>query len=216
MIKLKKILNGIGNEKDFVFVSIGANDGIFVDEIFQSNLLNINWSGIFVEPVKERFDLLVENYKSHYPNNKFQYENSAIHIESGDDFLITYVDDDSRGLCSFFRVENEFSERIPVKKITFLDLIKKYNIKKINFLKIDCEGMDSEIILQSLDNNIIPDLILFENINLPKMNEKVRNFDNLVKRLDDFDNLIILDDTPEFQYEESNKLLIKKDLLKYV
>jgi FkbM family methyltransferase len=216
MIKLKKILNGIGNEKDFVFVSIGANDGIFVDEIFQSNLLNINWSGIFVEPVKEKFDLLVENYKFHYPNNKFQYENSAIHIESGDDFLITQVDDDSRGLCSFFRVENEFSERIPVKKITFLDLIKKYNIKKINFLKIDCEGMDSEIILQSLDNNIIPDLILFENINLPILNEKVRNFDNLVKRLDDFDNLIILDDIPEFQYEESNKLLIKKDLLKYV
>lgn len=216
MIKLKKILNNITNEENFVFVSIGANDGIFVDEVFLSNLLNVNWLSLFVEPVKERFDLLIKNYEKHYPNNNFKYENSAIHIERGEDFLITPKNDDSRGLCSFFRQDSEYADKIPVTKITFKDLIEKYNLKKINFLKIDCEGMDYEIILQSLDNNIIPDLILFEDVNLPINKKNIRGYSDLVGRIESMDDLILINDIAEAQYEEGNKLIIKKELLKYV
>ena len=216
MIKLKKILSNITNEENFVFVSIGANDGIFVDEVFLSNLLNVNWSSLFVEPVKERFDLLIKNYENHYPNNNFKYENSAIHIERGEDFLITPKDDDSRGLCSFFRQDSEYADKIPVTKITFKDLIEKYNLNKINFLKIDCEGMDYEIILQSLDNNIIPDLILFEDVNLPINKKNIRGYNDLVERIESMDDLILINDIAEAQYEEGNKLIIKKELLKYV
>jgi FkbM family methyltransferase len=216
MIKLKKILSNISDNENFTFVSIGANDGIFVDEVFLSNLLNINWSSLFVEPVKERFDLLVSNYQQHYPNNDFKYENSAIHIEKGEDFLITPKNDDSRGLCSFFREESEYTDKIPVTKITFKDLIEKYKINKINFLKIDCEGMDSEIILQVFDNNIIPDLILFEDINLHINNDKVRGFSDLIERINNMDEVVLIDDIAEVQYEEGNKLIIKKELLKYV
>ena len=61
MVKLKKILKEINNDENFIFVSVGANDGIFVDEVFQSNLLNIKWKSYFIEPVKERFDLLITN-----------------------------------------------------------------------------------------------------------------------------------------------------------
>jgi FkbM family methyltransferase len=215
MIKLKKILNSIGNNKNFNFVSIGANDGIFVDEVFLSNLLKVEWNCLFVEPVKERFDLLIKNYETHFQNNNFKYENSAIHIESGDDFLITSKNDDSRGMCSFFRVESEFSDKIPVSKITFKNMVEKYQIDKIDFLKIDCEGMDYEIILQSFDNNIIPDLILFEDISLP-INGNVRTRSDLMNKVSEMDEIIILEDIPEFQYEENNKLIIKKELLKYV
>jgi hypothetical protein len=129
--------------------------------------------------------------------------------------LVTSKNDDSRGLCSFFRSENEFSERIPVSKITFKDLIDKHQITNINFLKVDCEGMDYEIILQSFDNNIIPDLILFEDISLPTIGN-VRGRNDLIKKLNEMDEVIMIDDTIEFQYEESNKLIIKKELLRYV
>jgi FkbM family methyltransferase len=216
MIKLKKILKEITNDENFVFVSIGANDGIFVDEIFLSRLLNPNWDCLFVEPVKERFDLLIKNYNEHYPNNSFKYENSAIHVERGDDFLITSKDDDSRGLCSFFRIESEISDKIPVVKITFDDLIKKHNIKKINFLKVDCEGMDYEIVIQSIESGLIPDLILFEDISLPINNEKIRGLDELIECIESNNDLILISDIAEAQYEEGNKLIIKKDLLKYV
>ena len=74
MVKLKKILKEINNDENFIFVSVGANDGIFVDEVFQSNLLNIKWKSYFIEPVKERFDLLITNYENHYPNNNIIYD----------------------------------------------------------------------------------------------------------------------------------------------
>lgn len=216
MIKLKKIIKVIGELKNFVFVSIGANNGIFVDEVFQSNLLNINWDCYFIEPVKETFNSLIKNYEKHYPNNKFVYENYAIHIDEGDDFLITNKVDDSRGMCSFFRDENDNTERIVVTKKTFKSFLSKNNIQKINFLKIDCEGMDYEIILQCFDNEIYPDLILYENISLDINQKGVRNSHDLNKWILNQDEYVIISDIPEFQYEEDNKLLIKKELLQYV
>ena len=76
--------------------------------------------------------------------------------------------------------------------------------------------MDHEIILQCLDNNIIPDLILFEDIQLSLTRNGVRNKTDLIDRINEIDELVIIDDVAEFQYEEGNKLIIKKELLKYV
>jgi len=216
MIALKKILTFIGKKEDFTFVSIGANDGIFVDEVFQSKLLNPNWNCFFVEPVKETFDKLVKNYQEHYPNNNFIFENYAIHVEDGSGFLVTNKVDDSRGMCSFFREENIHTERLPVIKKPFSFFLEKNNIKKIDFLKIDCEGMDSEIILQCFDNGIFPDLILFEDISLPIKDTSIRNFHNLSQKINEMEDYVIFNDEPEFQYEESNKLIFKKDLLNHV
>jgi FkbM family methyltransferase len=216
MKKLKKILSNISNVDDFTFVSVGANNGIFVDEVFQSNLLNINWVCYFIEPVNETYNSLIKNYEEHYPNNKFTYENYAIHINEGEDFLVTNKIDDSMGMCSFFREENENTIKIKINKKTFKSFIKKNNITKIDFLKIDCEGMDYEIILQCFDNNIFPDIILYEDISLGVNQLGVRGLSNLVNWVNNQNDYLILSDIAEFQYEEDNKLLIKKKLLKYV
>lgn len=216
MIKLNKIIKTIGESQNFVFVSIGTNDGIFVDEVFQSKLLNINWDCYFIEPVKETFDSLIRNYEKHYPNNNFKYENYAIHINEGDDFLVTNKVDDSRGMCSFFRHENDNTERIIVTKKTFKSFLSKNNIHKINFLKIDCEGMDYEIILQCFDNEIYPDLILYEDISLGNNQNDIRNSTDLNNWVLNQDEYVMISDIPEFQYEQDNKILIKKELLQYV
>ena len=216
MINLKKILSHIGNEENFTFVSIGANDGIFVDEVFQSKLLNQNWNCFFIEPVKETFDKLVKNYETHFPGNNFTYENYAIHTESGDGFVVTNKVDDSRGMCSFMRDENEWTERIPVKKETFSHFIEKNAISRIDFLKIDCEGMDYEIILQCFENGIFPRLILFEHISLSNRDEKIRGMKELLNWLGESDEYIMMNDIPEYQYEEANKLIFKKELNQYV
>lgn len=216
MVTLKKLIKHIGNNENFTFVSIGANDGIFVDEVFQSNLLDVNWNCYFIEPVKETYDRLVNNYNEHYPNNNFVYENYAIHNEDGEGYLVTNKVDDSRGMCSFFRDENEHTEKIKVDKKTLKHFISKNKIENINFLKIDCEGMDSEIILQCFDNGILPDLILFEDISLNLDGTSIRSIVDLINVIDNGDEYVIIEDIPEHQYEESNKLIVKKELLKYV
>jgi FkbM family methyltransferase len=213
---LKNIIQNIGNKKNFTFVSVGANNGIFVDEVFQSKLLNINWNCYFIEPVKETFELLVKNYSEHYPNNRFVYDNCAIHINEGEDYLVTNKVDDSRGMCSFFRNETDDAERILVNKKTFKSFLSKHQITKIDFLKIDCEGMDYEIILQCLDLGIYPDVILFEDIFLNLEGTNVRGMGELINKINTIGDYELINDFAEFQYEESNKLIIKKELLKYV
>jgi FkbM family methyltransferase len=216
MISLKKILRHINDKEGFTFVSVGANDGIFVDEVFQSNLLNVNWKCFFIEPVKETFDRLIKNYDEHYPNNCFVFENYAIHTEDGEGYLVTNKIDDSRGMCSFFREESAETEKFKVTKKTFKSFVLKNNIDKIDFLKIDCEGMDNEIILQCFECGIMPDLILFEDISLDISESKIRDIHYLIKELNKRDDYVLMEDIPEYQYEESNKLIIKKELLKYV
>jgi FkbM family methyltransferase len=218
MIKLKKIIDQIGNKENFTFVSVGTNDGFFVEEMFLSDLLNIKWDCYFIEPVKKSYESLIKNYNSHYPNNKFTYENYAIHINEGEDFLVTNKVDDSMGMCSFFRGdgENEDSVKIKVNKKKFKSFILNNDITKIDFLKIDCEGMDYEIILQCFDNEIYPDLILYEEISMPYEIKDVRTLRDLTEWVLNQNEYVIISDIPEHQYEDANKLLIKKELLQYV
>jgi FkbM family methyltransferase len=213
---LKKIISEISRQENFIFVSIGANDGIFVDEVYQSNLLNKDWKSYFVEPVPQTYEKLVKNYNNLYQNNNFVFENVAISNVEGYGYLITELVDDSMGMCSFFRRPTETSIKIPVIQTTMKSFLEKHNIKKIDFLKVDCEGMDYEIILQTLELGINPQVILFEEIHL-------ENFNNLnIRTHKDFydfinkSNFILIDDIPEYQYEDANKLLIRSDLSNFI
>jgi len=76
--------------------------------------------------------------------------------------------------------------------------------------------MDNEIILQCFECGITPDLILFEDISLDIAESSIRNINDLVNELNKRNDYVLIDDVPEYQYEESNKLIIKKELLKYV
>lgn len=190
-----------------VFVSIGANDGVFVEETFQSNLLNVHWKSFFVEPVKETFDKLIANYTKYYPNNSFTFINKAINTYNGEAFLITNQADDSRGMCSFFRSESNETVKIPVSCITFSDLLNEYKILNIDFLKIDTEGMDYEIVAQCLKNNIFPKIILLEHIMINA--HSVTTYQEMLNLINPY--YTVIRDTPEYQYEEANILLIKND-----
>lgn len=191
-------------KKKSVFVSIGANDGIFVDEIFQSNLLNIDWTSFFVEPVQETFNKLINNYNKHYPNNSFVFINKAINNYNGQGFLITERVDDSMGMCSFFRTESPSTIKIPVECITFSDLVKQYSINNIDLLKIDTEGMDYEIVAQCINSRIFPKIILLEDISIN--NDSVIGYSAMLDIIKPYYSVI--KDIPEYQYEESNILLI--------
>lgn len=206
MIKLKKYINKL-LDSNSVFVSIGANDGIFVDEIFQSNLLDTSWRSFFIEPVQETFSRLVNNYNKHFPDNSFTFINKAISTYNGPGFLVTNKVDDSMGMCSFFRAESEHTIKIPVECITFSRLIEQYNLNTVDFLKIDTEGMDYEIVAQCINNNIFPKIILLEHITLN--NHSVTTYPQMLDLIQP--HYTVVNDIPEYQYEEANILLIKKE-----
>lgn len=206
MLKLKYYIEKLLKDND-VFVSIGANDGVFVDEIFQFKLLNNKWKCFFIEPIKFNFEKLIENYRTHYPDNNFTYINKAINTYCGSGDLITVKKDDRYGLCSFFKPEDENTIKITVGCITIKKLIEDYDIiKNIDFLKIDAEGMDSEIVLQFFDLNIFPKIILFEHIG---QNGKARSYNEVLKKING--NYTIIKDSIDIDYEKYNILLIKNE-----
>lgn len=147
-----------------VFVEIGV--GLF-GTCYQ--LLENGWRGIMIEPLKEVCDQIQD-----HPN--LSVENVAISTKSGKDILLKVKDENlydepevylgMSGLKDGFNPLLEkgyvgYLDEIEVTTVTLEDIIEKYNLKEIDLLKVDTEGMDIEI-LYNYSFNLLPTMIKFE------------------------------------------------------
>lgn len=174
--KLDQILeNAAQTSKDFLFVQIGANDGVIYDPI--NRFVNqYNWKGVLVEPVKSYFDQLTQNY---HGLTRLRFENAAIssadgqrqfyRIKDGIDFLPSWCN----GLGTFhldvllthkWAIPNieDYVVAETVTTITLASLLKKYAIDELDLLVIDTEGHDYEIIRQIDFDRLCPKILLYE------------------------------------------------------
>jgi len=144
-------------KKNGVFVDIGAHDGISYSNtyFFEKNL---GWTGICVEPIPEIFTRLKQN------RNCTCIQACVAEKTKQDKFL--YVREQNMdtemlsGLLSNFnpdhvqRIERESSKKnqiiFNVTCYSFNELLEKYGITHINFLSLDTEGSEFEI-LNALD-----------------------------------------------------------------
>jgi len=141
--------------KDFegTLLDIGANDG---ETLSNSRALMLNgWTGVLVEPSETAFkklkDLYWNNTKARLCNagisnvsgvQKF-YE-SGTHLKKGDTSLLSTLD--SKELKRWEGSDNEFKET-NIKCITYSQLKEFYDYK-FDFINIDAEGLDWEILKQ--------------------------------------------------------------------
>lgn len=132
-----KILEYLQNIDNGVFVEIGAHNGIF-----QSNtkiLEDCGWKGLLIEPSSKLF----QECKI---NRKCPVENVAL---VSDDFDGTYISSDNSGklinqklgICSMGPEDSE-----KCLAYSFNKLNKKYLFTKIDFMSIDVEGYELEVI----------------------------------------------------------------------
>jgi len=150
-------------EKD-VIVDIGAHVGYFT--IYAAKKAK-RGKVISFEPSKESFKVLKNNLKINNIQN-VNVENIGVRNESGNSIL--YVDRDNEiGNSMFSNDKNLIKENVQVTSIT--EIIKKYNIKSIDLLKLDCEGAEYEIILK-LPINIL---------------NKIKRISMEVHKIDNFD-----------------------------
>ena len=156
--------------KNGVYVDIGAHDGVSINNTLYFEKNN-NWTGINVEPIKNVFDKLIINR----PNNINL--NCAVCNNDGEtDFLcntgytemISGIKDtfDSRHLQ---RLENENKQMgsrtdiIKVKTKKLETICDENNISHINYLSIDVEGAEFEVIKSINFDKVFIDIIGFEN-----------------------------------------------------
>ncbi len=167
--------------KNFFFVQIGANDGKTNDPL-HSFVTKYGLSGLVVEPQPDAFKLLKDNYRA---QKNVECVQAAIGSHSGTvPFYV--VKESEKNKDNWFRMTRiasfnkesiklglkkkikpnddpeDYIEEVPIKAISFSELVTSYKVKKIDFLQIDCEGYDFEL-LKTIDiEHLCPEIINFE------------------------------------------------------
>lgn len=165
--------------KKATILVIGANDGLSFDDLFESLNPSLT-NGLLIEPSSKYFAQLLIN-TSHLP-----YLNSLkIALSSSNSLLNLYqlnekglgkMPEWGRGLGSFSKehllkydgVDEEDIESELVEGRSFNSLIEEYKLFVIDYLQIDTEGFDAEIIKMINFETFDSKLIKFEVANLEK------------------------------------------------
>lgn len=163
----KTIFNGY---KNGFFMDIGAHDGVSLNNtLYFEN--NNNWTGLNVEPIKSVYDKLVVNRPNCININCAVSNNDGIseficntgHTEMLSGLKNNY---DRR---HFQRLEREniqtgsTTEIIIVNTTRFETICDENNIKHINYLSIDVEGAEFDVIKSINFDKVFIDVIEFEN-----------------------------------------------------
>lgn len=173
--------------EDFIinrnFINQKNNDGFFVEigaytGLHYSNTKyledNLNFKGMLVEPIKKNFEKLIINREK---NNILI--NKAI---SKDKQVVMFGEDPMAGILNTMHkstynhhIKHNINNKTIIKAITVEQLFKEYNITYIDFLSIDVEGGELDVLETINWKNISIYLICIEldNENIEK-DEKCR------------------------------------------
>ena len=151
--------------------------GAFIGVISLAMAQKIKNKGFIIsfEPFKKNYQRLIDNIYLNSNKNIFPF-NTAISNKEG----FCKLSEGNVGAGSEFIVknENDLSSNYENAMQTTLDnFTSAYNIKKINLLKIDAEGMDENVLYGSenlLQNNMI-DYMIIEYIQGEQSSENVLN-----------------------------------------
>ena len=185
------------HKRQGVFVEVGANDGI----TYSNTLLLENkydWTGMLIEPHPLAFATLKKNrpkcllvnkaVSTQTQNVPFQCINGYSEMLSG--MVHTY---DSRHQARIARELNEkrgTSSVISVETVSLRDLFQKYDIRHIDYLSIDVEGAEQEV-LDTIDFSQVTIDVIGVEVNYPEFQDpletwmKQRNYAFLKKKGDD-------------------------------
>ena len=166
----------------YSIVQIGAYVGN--DDIHDILHKEPNAKALLIEPVPWYFEKLKENYKSIINPQRIKFDNRIIHTYDGEcDFYCikdleykynynaekNWVPEISGVKLELIKEHEQFLsnenikyETLKLKCITVPTLLKEYNITNIDFLKIDAEGLDFDLLMNWPFEIIAPKYIKFE------------------------------------------------------
>lgn len=185
-------------------VQVGANDGFNNDPIYKF-IQRDSWKGILIEPQKHTY---TKYLKRLYKNSKHIIPvNAAISNEDGEMTLykISFCNErwatglatfDKEGLMRMVndgnieRRANKYGITVPKDKDDYImaetvqvlsptTLTNRFGITQFDFLMVDTEGYDFEILKMFFKANIIPSLLVFEQMHFSA--EEITGCHNLLE-----------------------------------
>ena len=168
-------------------VQVGANDGFNNDPIFKF-ILRDSWNGVLIEPQTHMYHTYLK--KLYANSTRIHTLNAAIGNEDGTLplYKISFSEErwatglatfDKEGLLkmvhdgSIDRRAEKYGIPVPASKSEYITeeyvivvspktLQQRYSLETIDFLMVDTEGFDYEIVKMFLNAQFVPKLIVFE------------------------------------------------------
>lgn len=145
LLKINNLVKDFHVKKNDVIIDIGAHIGYFT--IYSAKIAT-QGKVYSYEPSPESFNFLKKNIELNKIKNVI-LENLGVMKDSGISEM--YVNKNNTIGNTMFK-KNYRSHKESVKVISLEDMVSKHNLKKIDFLKLDCEGAEFEIILNLNDD----------------------------------------------------------------
>jgi FkbM family methyltransferase len=156
--------------KNGFYVDVGAHDGVSLNNTLYFEKNN-NWTGINIEPIKKVFDKLVNNRPHNINLNCAVYNNDgeidyfsnigSTEMLSG--IKNTYDPRHLKRLQDENKQMNSITEIIKVNTKKLETICDENSISHINYLSIDVEGAEFEVIKSINFDKVFIDVIGFEN-----------------------------------------------------
>jgi len=164
------ILDFFGQDSTGTVVDVGAADGIRYSN--SRYLIELGWSGVLVEPHPTYFDKINELYKD---IDSVTTINAAVYSEEGEMPFYVYGRDEHAQVST---LSKEFKERVVnvhgdkfEENPTMVNVIRLSTVLqeagKVDFLSVDCEGVDMEVIKSNDWDLYRPTLVCVEH-SMPK------------------------------------------------
>ena len=179
-------VNYILNKNDGFFVEVGACDGLVLSNTFFLEK-NKNWTGILCEPAEFWHKKLSENRPNCIIEKKPIFNDSQKQVNFST----------QKGGRSY--IDNNNKDLISMGSISLNQLFSKHDVNKIDYLSVDTEGSEYEI-LSSLDYKKYKPTIITVEHNYKKINRnkiffllKKNNYSRIFKSISRFDDWYIQD-----------------------
>ncbi|PHX57422.1 FkbM family methyltransferase [Tychonema bourrellyi FEM_GT703] len=155
--------------KNKIFVEVGACDGVHYSNV-RRLYETYGWTGLCIEPVKRNFEKLAQSYQ----NTSVKCIRAAVGLEEGELDINVGINPDipewQSDVSTFLesetlRWQEEYGmlwekEKVSIQRLT--TILDKNGIPEIDFISIDTEGFDFDV-LKSLDfSRFHPSMIVVE------------------------------------------------------
>jgi FkbM family methyltransferase len=145
------VLDALGLKQQGYFVEFGATNGVDISNTWLLET-EFGWQGILAEPSRHWHNNLMQNRTSHITTDCVWSEtNLKLMFNQVDSSLASYGPElstiDTFSSCDPHSSRRRNGEKYPVKTISLLDLLKKYQApQEIDYLSIDTEGSEFAIL----------------------------------------------------------------------
>jgi len=161
LINDEYMFNQLGLKEDSNVIDIGAQIGCFS---LRAAKIAKRGNIYSFEPEPKNFNILKRNIKVNQLRNVTVFNKAVYEKEGVIKLFIPGFDTEKRtGQYSIFKMkERHYNKYLKVKTVSLKSILLDKNIKKVDLLKIDCEGAEYRILYSTPDEvfNIIDKIIL--------------------------------------------------------